>query len=70
MHTLIRKGERCYDGVGEVTRVLKWHHFLPSQDPLGERRWGFMWLSLSQTPFFCLGLGCDEWTVAPSQEVP
>lgn len=21
------------DGVGEATRVLKWHHFLPSQGP-------------------------------------
>lgn len=29
---------------GEVTRVLKWHQVLPSEDPQGESRWGLMWL--------------------------
>lgn len=48
-----QEGRKMLETGVQVTKVLKWHHFLLSEDPQGERIWGLTWLSFRQAPFIC-----------------
>lgn len=37
----------------QVSRALKWHHFLSSEGPQGERMWEHMRLSFRKSPLIC-----------------